>query len=162
MYETFFYKQLQQHRFYPINTLLDKSQYRLVDVFTNLTDPLVKETIIKSFTAPTSTLRVVIATSAFGMGVNCVGVRKVISFGAPDDVEDYIQQTGRVGRGGLPSEAILLWSPDNMRYASERLKDYCKITKCRRDFLFSDYDNYCKDENVKRKIVVIFVHYNKL
>ena len=106
---------------YPSDTPIDKSQYRLVDVFTSLTDPLVKETIIKSFLAPTSTLRILIATSAFGMGVNCKGIRKVINFGAPGDVEDYIQQTGRAGRDGLPSEAILLWSPDNMWHANETI-----------------------------------------
>ena len=142
----FFYLRLKQSRLYPSDTPIDKSQYQLVDMFTSLTDPLVKETIIKSFLAPTSTLCIVIATSAFGMGVNCKGIRKVINFGAPDDVEDYIQQTGRVGRDGLPSEAILLLSPDNMRHAGDKLKDYCKLTKtCRKDYLFSDYDNYSKN-----------------
>ena len=82
------------------------------------------------------------------MGVNCINVRKVINFGAPDNVDDYIQQTGRVGRDGLQSEAILLWSSNNILYSSDRMKDYCKLSdECRRDFLFSDYDNYNKGKD---------------
>ena len=73
------------------------------------------------------------------MGVNCQRVRTVISFGATEDVEDNIQQTGRVCRDGLPSNAALLWSADSVQHSSDKLKDYCKTTdQCRRDFLFSD------------------------
>ena len=65
--------------------------------------------------------------SAFGMGVNCQRVRTVVSLGASEDVEDYIQQTGRVGRDGLPSKATLLWSAaDSVQHSSDKLKDYCK------------------------------------
>ena len=86
----FFYRELQMDQFYPTDIPIDRSQYRLVDTYTSLTDLLVKQTIIKSFTAPKSTLCIVIATSSFCMGVNCQRVRTVISFGAPEDVEDYI------------------------------------------------------------------------
>ena len=62
---------------------------------------------------------------AFGMGVNCQRVRTVMSLGAPEDVEDYIQQTGRVGRDGLPSKAAILWSAaDSVQHSSDKLKDY--------------------------------------
>ena len=50
-----------------------------------------------SFTLPGSRLRVVIATIAFGMGLDCPNVRKIIHIGAPEDVESYLQQTGRAG-----------------------------------------------------------------
>ncbi len=112
---------------------------------TSLTDPLVKETILKSFMTEKSTLCAVICTSAFDMGVDCKCVRKVISFGAPNDLEDCIQITGRGGRDGLPSEATLILSPDLIKHCSDEMKSYCKLTdECRRDYLFSDYDNYCK------------------
>ena len=148
----FFYRELQMDQFYPTDIPIDRSQYQLVDTYTSLTNLLVKQTIIKSFTAPKSTLCIVIATSAFGMGVDCQRVRTVISFGAPEDVEDYIQQTGRVGRDGLQSKAVLLWSADSIQHSSDKLKDYCKTTdQCRRDFLFSDYDNYDEENKPKRE-----------
>ena len=82
------------------------SRFRLVEMFTSCTDNDVKSQIISSFTKP-SLLRIVCATIAFGMGVNCLDVRMVVHLGPPDDKESYIQETGRAGRDGLPSKAIL-------------------------------------------------------
>lgn len=60
------------------------------------------------FTSPISPLRVVIATVAFGMGINCHNVRTVVHYGPPEDIDTYIQETGRVGRDGQSSHALLL------------------------------------------------------
>ena len=112
-------------------------------------DPVVKKNIVDSFTSTISVLRVVIATTAFGMGVDCSNVRVVINLSPPSDIEEYIQQTGRAGRDGLPSQAILYWSSESVRYASEKMVDYCKnTTTCRHEFLFSEFDNYTNVCNV--------------
>ena len=73
------------------------SKFRLADMFTSITDQAVKDNILTSFQTLDSPLRVVISTIAFGMGVDCPDVRQVVHFGLPDDVESYIQETGRAG-----------------------------------------------------------------
>ena len=57
---------------------------------------------------------VIVATSAFGMGINKPDVRYVLSMGISDSLEAYYQQAGRAGRDGLPAECILLWSSDDL------------------------------------------------
>lgn len=56
---------------------------------------------------------VVVATNAFGMGVDIPNIRSVVHFGIPGSVEDYVQETGRAGRDGELSEAILIQSKYN-------------------------------------------------
>lgn len=56
-------------------------------------------------------LDVICATSAFGMGVNKENIRFIIHYHMPMQIESYLQEVGRAGRDGLPSIAILLFSP---------------------------------------------------
>jgi len=56
-------------------------------------------------------LKVVVATVAFGMGVDIPDIRQVVHFHLPSSIEAYYQEAGRAGRDGLPALCLLLWRP---------------------------------------------------
>ena len=119
----------------------DIPEFRLVEMFTSVTESDHKSEILDLFKI-NSNLRVVVATVAFGMGVDCPNVRQIIHLGVPDDVSSYIQETGRAGRDGEASMVTLLQYRSYHKVDND-IKQYMENTNgCRRDFLFRDMDDY--------------------
>lgn len=68
-------------------------------------------------------LQIVVATVAFGMGINKPNVRFVVHFDIPRNIESYYQETGRAGRDGLPAEALMLYDPADMAWLRRCLEE---------------------------------------
>ena len=112
--------------------------FRLVDIYTSASTVSMREQLLTSFSDSGHPLRLLIATTAFGMGVDCRDIRRIIHWGPPREIEDYVQETGRAGRDGLDSYAILMFGVRTP--VSARMKDYAENkTVCRRKNLFSDF-----------------------
>ncbi|XP_057310479.1 probable ATP-dependent DNA helicase RecS [Hydractinia symbiolongicarpus] len=69
-----------------------------------------KEDILEELKSLNSRIRVVFATTAFGMGVNVPQVTNIIHISPPSKLESYIQEIGRAGRNGAQSNAILYYN----------------------------------------------------
>ncbi len=122
---------------------------RLFGMYHHCTPNERKAEILSALRDPQSACRVIIATTALGMGVNMRDVSIVVFFGVPHSLQDFVQQVGRAGRDGSPANAILYTTPYSKGKSTKLMKSVIKSEGCLRQAVLDPFvNNNVKVESV--------------
>ncbi len=96
------------------------------------TPETVQHHILSTLTNENGHIRVLVCTVAFGMGIDCLYITRVVHFGGSKCIESYVQECGRAGRRGEISLCILMYNGILLQHSDEDIKNYAASKACRR------------------------------
>ena len=119
---------------------------KLFAMYHGSTDSDIQREVVEDFEQADGKIRILFATIAFGMGVNVQAVHSIIHVGTSLAIDDYMQESGRCGRDGAQSVAVILAFPG--MYSGTRtedtMKEYVSNTQqCRRKLLLEAFSAVC-------------------
>ncbi|KAM8719950.1 hypothetical protein ACLKA7_006068 [Drosophila subpalustris] len=114
-------------------------------------------------------VRIIAATTAFGMGIDKANVRLVVHYGAPSDMERYYQEIGRAGRDNLPAKCVLFYGDSDaathqrmqqsqpltaqrsleLQQLARSMSEYTQSSECRRQFILKYFDDHATLETLQ-------------
>lgn len=97
---------------------------------------------------------VIVATIAFGMGIDKPDIRFVIHFDVPKSLENYYQETGRAGRDGLEGKCFAFFSHKDVNKLEKLMKDKSVAEKERANQLIDETVAYCETSQCRRKFIL--------
>ncbi|XP_071118580.1 ATP-dependent DNA helicase RecQ-like [Haliotis cracherodii] len=113
-------------------------------MFHSKTNREVKKYVSQSFIDPNGFKRIVLCSTSFSMGLDLQSLETVIHYGPANNVEDYIQETGRAGRDPEKQAHALLMQfrqcLSDRRNISDEMKQYVRTNVCRRVELLKSFD----------------------
>ena len=137
----FFMHALGDKSYWP-NSSRKKSTNQIIAMYHSGTASKIQEQVLSSLKDPGGRVRIVIATTALGMGVDIRGLHRVINYGPRNNMESYVQAFGRAGRDGKNSEALLLFHGHQLRLCEPEMLDFIKSDTCRRKKCWNSLMSY--------------------
>lgn len=99
-------------------------------------------------------IEIIVATVAFGMGINKPNVRFVIHFDLPKSIEQYYQEIGRAGRDGNPAHALLLFSAADIFKLKFLMQDKSPDEVKKAEAMLSAISNYAQANSCRRRAIL--------